>query len=212
MPPSQIFAWKSIDFTLVFIMWAVMMVAMMLPSAVPMVLSFSRVCQQRQKSVYQLSMIFTLAYLCIWILFSVSLTLLQWQFHGLEWLTPMMENQSTLLAGAIFIFAGGYQFSSLKNACLRHCRTPMGFLLNEWKEGNFGAFKMGLKHGATCLGCCWVQMLIMFAVGVMNLLGMALITLLVIMEKLLPIEPVLFSRAVGSVFIFWGIFLLIVSP
>ena len=98
----------------------------------------------------------------------------------------------------------------IKNACLTHCKTPMGFLLNEWQEGSVGAFKMGLKHGVNCLSCCWAQMLIMFAVGVMNLLGMAVITLLVIVEKYLPLESTFICTTVGVVFLAWGIFLLII--
>ena len=86
----------------------------------------------------------------------------------------------------------------------------MGFLLNEWQQGSIGAFKMGLKHGANCLCCCWAQMLIMFAVGVMNLLGMAVITLLVIVEKSMPLESTFICKAVGVVFLSWGIFLLII--
>jgi predicted metal-binding membrane protein len=121
----------------------------------------------------------------------------------------MMANQNSLLAAGILFLAGFYQFMPIKNACLTHCKTPMGFLLNEWQEGGKGAFKMGLKHGVNCLGCCWAQMLIMFAVGVMNLLGMALITLLVIAGKYLPLESTVICKAVGMVFLVWGIFLLI---
>jgi predicted metal-binding membrane protein len=137
------------------------------------------------------------------------LTLLQWQLHGLSWLSPMMANQNELLAAGILFLAGFYQFMPIKNACLTHCKTPMGFLLNEWQEGGKGAFKMGLKHGVNCLGCCWAQMLIMFAVGVMNLLGMAMITLLVIAEKSMPLKSTFICKAVGVVFLAWGIFLLI---
>ena len=208
MPPSSLSAWGYMDFTLVFIMWAIMMAAMMLPSAIPMILAFSRVCRQRRAAMYRSTVVFVLAYLCAWFGFSIVLTLLQWQMHGLAWLSPMMENNNTLLASVILILAGLYQFLPVKNACLKYCRSPMGFLLNEWQEGQKGAFNMGLKHGAVCVGCCWAQMLIMFAVGVMNLLGMVLITLIVILEKVMPADAGMISRTSGCAFVLWGLYLL----
>jgi predicted metal-binding membrane protein len=210
MPPSEPLAWRFTDFALVYFMWAVMMVAMMLPSAIPMILAFARVCRQQGKAPYRKTYLFASAYLSIWLLFSIALTLLQWQMHGLAWLSPMMDNQNSIAAAGILFLAGFYQFMPLKNACLKHCKTPMGFLLNEWQDGPVGAFKMGLKHGANCVGCCWTQMLIMFVVGVMNLLGMALITLLVIAEKSLPLQSELICKAVGIAFIAWGVLLLTV--
>jgi len=208
MPPSEISAWSAIDFGLVYMMWAIMMAAMMLPSALPMIQAFTQVCRKRTKTPSRLSYIFASAYLLVWLVFSVALTLLQWQMHGLGWLSPMMDNQNTAMAAGILFLAGSYQFMPVKNACLTHCKTPMGFLLNEWQEGSRGAFHMGLKHGATCVGCCWAQMLIMFAVGVMNLLAMALITLLVIFEKSMPLESKLICKAVGMAFFAWGLLLL----
>lgn len=205
MPPSEPLAWGFIDFALVYFMWAVMMAAMMLPSAIPMILAFARVCRES----YKLTYLFISAYLGVWLLFSGLLTLLQWQMHGLAWISPMMENQNSLSAAGILFLAGFYQFMPIKNSCLVHCKTPMGFLLNEWQAGVAGAFNMGVKHGAYCLGCCWAQMLIMFVVGVMNLLGMALITLLVILEKSMPLQSRLICKAVGVVFIAWGVVLLI---
>ncbi|MGZ5056087.1 MAG: DUF2182 domain-containing protein [Methylobacter sp.] len=208
MPPSEPLAWNFIDFALVYLMWAVMMAAMMLPSAIPMILAFARVCQQQNKATYKLTLLFTSAYLGIWLLFSTALTLLQWQMHGLTWLSPMMESQNSMSAAGILFLAGFYQFMPIKNACLVHCKTPMGFLMNEWQDGAAGALKMGLKHGAYCIGCCWAQMLLMFVVGVMNLLGMALITLLVLLEKTLPLQAKLICNVVGVILIAWGIALL----
>ncbi|MGR9014540.1 MAG: DUF2182 domain-containing protein [Gammaproteobacteria bacterium] len=210
MPPSEPLAWRFIDFALVYFMWAVMMAAMMLPSAIPMIMAFARVCRQQNHATSYKTYLFTSAYLSMWLLFSIALTLLQWQMHGLAWLSPMMDNQNSISAAGILFLAGFYQFMPLKNTCLTHCKTPMGFLLNEWQDGFLGAFKMGLKHGANCLGCCWTQMLIMFVVGVMNLLGMALITLLVILEKTMPFESKFICQAVGIGFLGWGAFLLLV--
>jgi predicted metal-binding membrane protein len=208
MPPSGLSVWDYMDFVLVFIMWAIMMAGMMLPSAIPMTLAFSRVCRQRQTATYRPTVVFVLAYLCAWFGFSIVLTLLQWKMHGLAWLSPMMENKNPLLAAVILVLAGAYQFLPLKHACLKYCRSPMSFLLNEWKEGHKGAYKMGLKHGAACVGCCWAQMLIMFAVGVMNLLGMAFITLVVILEKITPVDTGLISRTCGFAFVLWGLYFL----
>ncbi len=208
MPPSDTAAWQILDFTLAYTMWAVMMAAMMLPSAIPMILVYSKICRQRYQTATLFVSIFSLAYLLVWLIFSVVLTLLQWQLHGLHFLSPMMDNQNQLMAAIIFITAGAYQFSSLKNTFLQNCRSPMGFLLIEWRDGAKGALQIGLKHGSMCLGCCWAQMMIMFAVGVMNLLGMVLITLLVLIEKTMPGYYQYFSRIVGVGFIAWGGWLL----
>ena len=208
MPPSNAAAWHWHDFGLVYLMWATMMAAMMLPSAIPMILVYTRVSTQRHQQVSVNTLMFSLAYLLIWLVFSVALTLVQWQMHGLHFLTPMMVMQQEYLAAAIFLLAGCYQLTPLKTAFLRACRTPMGFLLTEWRDGPAGAFKMGLKHGGDCVGCCWAQMLIMFAVGVMSLVGMALITLLIMVEKTVPDRRQLFAKMTGLLFILWGLMLI----
>ena len=207
MPPSETSAWQFMDFGLVYVMWAVMMAAMMLPSAIPMILVYAKICKQRQLASHTLTFLFVLAYLLVWFVFSVLLTLLQWQMHGLNFLTPMMDNQNAYLAAVIFLLAGAYQFTRLKEMFLQNCRSPMGFLLTEWRDGSSGACYMGLKHGSMCLGCCWLQMLIMFAVGVMNLVAMVLITLLVLIEKLAPVQNQWIGRLVGMLFIGWGVWL-----
>ncbi len=207
VPPADISSWQFIDFGLVYSMWAVMMAAMMLPSAIPMFLVFSRICKQRYQTSYHLNILFVLAYLVVWFAFSMVLTWVQWQMHGLHLLSPMMDNQNERLAAAIFIVAGIYQFTPWKSGFLQSCRSPMGFLLTEWREGAQGAFYVGLKHGSACVGCCWAQMLIMFAVGVMDLLGMVLITLLVTAEKIVPGRSRWISGAGGVLLIGWGIWL-----
>lgn len=208
MPPSETSAWHQIDFLLVFIMWAVMMAAMMLPSALPMILVYAKICIQRYQTHNPYIYLFILAYLLIWLIFSIMLTLLQWQMHGLHFLSPMMDMQNELMAAAILLLAGIYQLTPFKNKFLQSCRTPMGFLLTEWRDKTSGAFRMGLKHGTTCVGCCWAQMLIMFAVGVMNLLGMAFITLMILVEKISPPGLQFFPKAIGILFIVWGIWLI----
>lgn len=212
MPPSQLVAWPLPELLGVFAMWAIMMAAMMLPSVLPMLNAFNRYCLSDPKASPWHSLYFGGSYLAVWIGFSAILTAMQWLFHGLAWLSPMMENKHTYLAATIFIIAGVYQFSSFKNACLQHCRTPFGYILNEWRPGRIGALQMGFKHGLSCLGCCWAQMLIMFAVGVMNLTGMILITGLVCLEKTSLIDAKKLSYSSGSLFLLWGIYWLFARP
>lgn len=197
-------SWSPLDFGIVLAMWAVMMIAMMLPSATPTLMAAAKIWQQRGQAVYRLSLAFASGYLGIWLLFSISLTLLQWQLHELQWLSPMMANNNRTLTIALFALAGGYQFSSFKNACLTHCQSPIGFLLNHWQNHIYGAVKMGFRHGLSCLGCCWAMMLLMFAVGVMNLAGMIAITLIITLEKLSPLEPRRSSRAVAVLLLIWA--------
>jgi predicted metal-binding membrane protein len=207
MPPSPASAWRLGDFAYVYGMWAVMMAAMMLPAALPMLNAYGKVSRRLNARPVQALALFAAAYLGLWILFSIAPTLLQWQLHGLLWLSPMMQNQNRGFAGCLFLLAGAYQFMPLKNACLIHCKTPMGFLLNEWQAGRAGAMKMGLKHGAHCIGCCWAQMLLMFAVGIMNLAGMALLTLIVCAEKWVPLEAKPIAHILGAAFVIWGVVL-----
>lgn len=204
MPPSVLSQWSISDFAWVFGMWAVMMAAMMLPSILPMLTAFSHYCRRDAKTSPALGLWFSSGYLTVWMCFSVALTALQWLLHGMQWLSPMMENRQPYLAAAILIGAGLYQFTPYKNACLTHCRTPLGYLLHAWRPGVLGALRMGMHHGTTCLGCCWAQMLVMFAVGVMNLTGMLLITLLVFLEKWPPIDSKKLSYISGGLFLLWG--------
>ena len=208
MPMSKglTWQWQTSDFIVVYIMWAVMMAAMMLPSAMPMIYVFGKTCQKKYGNDLPFSMLFSSAYLLVWLVFSIALTLLQWQFHNLQWLSSRMESSHTLVSAAIFITAGVYQFTAIKNACLNYRRSPLSFLLNFWQNGRWGAFKMGIVHGGTCVGCCWAQMLIMFAVGVMNITAMIIITLYVILEKNSPKNSVLLSKSVGVFLCLWGVF------
>lgn len=204
MPPSVLSDWTVGDFFWVFGMWAVMMAAMMLPSSLPMLSAFSRYCQRDADTKHTRVLWFGAGYLAVWMMFSSVLTLMQWLFHGWAWLSPMMENRQPLLAAVILLIAGVYQFTAFKNACLSHCRSPFGFLLSHWSPGKQGALQIGFKHGLSCLGCCWAQMLIMFAVGVMSLPGMLLITSLVIIEKWAPVEPNKLSHGIGFLFLLWS--------
>ncbi|MGH7885020.1 MAG: DUF2182 domain-containing protein, partial [Thermodesulfobacteriota bacterium] len=132
----------------------------------------------------------------------------QWILHETALLSPMMKSNNTVLGGIILIGCGLFQWSNLKNSCLKHCRSPLNFLMEEWRDGKYGAFKMGIKHGYYCIGCCWLLMLLLFVTGVMNLLWVALIALFVFIEKIAP-KGIWISRFTGVVLIalgFWMFF------
>ena len=173
-------SWTAGYFTLMFVMWAVMMVAMMLPSAAPMILLFATV--GRKQPAKGGAFVRT----GIWAAFSAVATALQWGLESLALLSPMMATSSAVLGGFILVAAGVYQLTPLKHACLRHCRTPFHFVMQGWRKGGLGALRMGVEHGAFCLGCCWVLMALLFVGGVMNLLWIAAIAAFVLLEKTVP--------------------------
>lgn len=184
MTLPQMQGWGAVELILLLVMWAVMMVAMMVPSATPLVLIFARV--NRQKGGHRVAGsagILLLAYLLVWVGFSVLATLAQWGLHSATLLSPMMVSASPVLGGLLLIGAGIFQFTPLKRACLVRCRSPFSFLMADWREGRWGTFVMGSKHGAYCVGCCWMLMALLFVAGVMNLVWVATIAVLVLVEK-----------------------------
>jgi predicted metal-binding membrane protein len=185
MPMSP--RWTPAAFGLTFAMWVVMMVGMMLPSAAPMILTFATLHQRKAGAVERLvpTLLFASGYLLAWSGFSLFATMLQWALDRVALVSPMPSATSATLGGAVFLLAGAYQITPLKQACMRHCRSPFAFLFNRWQGGWKGALRMGAEHGAYCLGCCWLLMALLFVVGVMNLLWVATITLFVFGEKLL---------------------------
>ena len=180
--------WSLLTFLLMFIMWSVMMVGMMVPSAAPMILLFARV--QRHKLADQAPTAriaaFTTGYLLVWTSFSLIATGLQWTLTELRLLSPMMESTSQFLAVGVLLAAGIYQLTPLKLACLKQCQSPIGFLTMHWKDGISGSLSMGIEHGMYCLGCCWLLMALLFVGGVMNLIWVALIATFVLLEKVAP--------------------------
>ncbi len=192
------------------LMWLSMMVAMMFPSAAPMILLFNRLVRQRksQGQVFVPTWVFVAGYLAIWTAFGVIAYLAIW----------VVQSESTRVSdggllqlirtgqGLLLILAGLYQFSPLKTACLRHCQSPLGFIAQHWREGIAGAFRMGLYHGTYCLGCCWGLMLVLFAVGLMNLVAMGLLTLIIFIEKVSR-HGGFIGRIVGAGLIGLGIYL-----
>src|SRR6266852_3552168 len=190
----------------VFAMWAVRMVAMMLPSAAPVTLLIASIARKRREAGTALGFTtapFVLGYLGVWLAFAAVATLLQWQLDAAEQLSETMALASTLVAGGVLILAGIYQWTPLKAACLRHCRSPLDFLLHHWPDGALGAFVSGARHGVFCLGCCWTLMALLFVGGIMNLAWIAGISLIVLIEKTLPWGGWM-GRVTGAVLIAWG--------
>jgi predicted metal-binding membrane protein len=199
--------WDLARFALTAVMWVVMMIGMMLPSAAPMILLFAAV--QRRHAAYPLSMtaVFVSGYLLVWGGFAVLGAALQDALTNAALLSPALWLESAWLGAVVFLAAGVYEWSPVKNRCLDHCRGPLAFITGHWRPGTGGALRMGIEHGIFCLGCCWVLMLLLFAGGVMNLFWVAALALLVLLQKLLPGGRVL-SRTTGAVMAAAGVVLL----
>jgi predicted metal-binding membrane protein len=208
MPLMQ--SWSIMDFGLMFIMWAVMMVAMMVPTAAPMILLFAMVNSRRreQQRPFVPTAVFLLGYVLVWSGFAALATLAQWGLHTAALLSPMMVSTSPFLGGTLLLTAGIYQWTPLKYVCLSHCRTPLGFLMSEWREGHSGALLMGLRHGLFCLGCCWVLMGLLFVLGVMSLLWIAALAGFILLEKVAPGGQWL-GRLTGVLLIGWGAWMIV---
>jgi predicted metal-binding membrane protein len=207
MPPK-----RAVDLLLLLAMWWVMMVGMMLPSAAPVILTFANVNRNRRArgEPYVPAALFTTGYLLTWGAFSVAATLAQWALESATLLSPMdMTTDSRLLGGLLFLAAGLYQFTPVKLACLRSCRSPLDFVLNHWRAGPGGALRMGMAHGLYCLGCCWILMLLLFVGGVMNLLWVAGLAAVVLIEKLMPGPWI--GRIGGVLLAAGGVWLLVIS-
>ncbi len=213
MAMADMRSWSGADFGLMFLMWAVMMVAMMAPSAAPMLLMFAAVNRKRREreAPYVPTGIFLAGYVIVWTAFSVAATGGNWGLHQASLLSSMMgASTSGYLGGALLLAAGAFQWSPLKYACLKQCRTPMGFMMTSWRDGPVGALRMGLEHGAYCLGCCWALMLLLFVLGIMNLVWIAALAAFVLAEKVAP-KAEWASRATGVLLIGWGIWAIVTA-
>jgi predicted metal-binding membrane protein len=205
MPMDMSMPWSPFYAALAFIMWWVMMIAMMVPSAAPMVLLFTTI-RRKQVATVRPSVeawIFLGGYLLIWAGFSLVAILAQWGLERAGLLSMAMASTSAVFGGVILLAAGLYQFTPVKNACLRYCQSPVLFLSRYWRPGAGGALRMGLRHGTYCLGCCWFLMALLFVSGVMNLVWVAGIAVYVAFEKLPPPGNRL-SRAAGVALIVSG--------
>jgi predicted metal-binding membrane protein len=198
--------WNLRYAALIFVMWSIMMMAMMLPSAAPTILLTSALARQQADQRIAPVWLFSLGYVAVWIVFSLVATTVQWGLDQAGLLSDQMASTSTTLAGAALIAAGVYQWTPLKQACLRHCRAPLEFVLRYWRR-RLGPLQSGVRHSIYCLGCCWVLMGLLFIGGLMNVLWVAAIALLVLIEKTFPLG----NRAswlIGAILAVWGAALL----
>jgi predicted metal-binding membrane protein len=182
--------WLTIEFAFVFVMWTVMMVGMMVPSAVPMILMYARVgrCTKAQGTPFGATAYFGIGYVLVWAAFSLFATLTQWALERAGLLDAAMASTSNILGGVVFVAAGSYQWTRLKYVCLTQCQMPFAFLL---RHGGFrrdapGALMLGLRHGVYCVGCCWMLMTLLFVGGVMNVLWIGLLASVILLEKVFP--------------------------
>jgi predicted metal-binding membrane protein len=204
--------WDLSYFLLMFLMWAVMMLGMMLPSAFSAIQLYTKVVRSSPEPRWPVvrSYAFATGYLLVWSAFSFAATLLQWQLAKAALMSPMMVAASPMLGAAILMLAGVYQWAPLKQSCLDHCRSPLDYLQRNWRPDIWGALQIGIGHGLFCLGCCWALMLLLFFGGVMNLLWIAGITAFVLIEKLLPFGDRV-GRIGGLLMFAAGIAVLIIS-
>jgi predicted metal-binding membrane protein len=200
--------WSLAAFSAFVVAWAVMMAAMMFPAAAPMILLFRTVARQRQASggAFVPTWVFVAGYLLVWTAVgAITWVLVQWlsdvagQVGAAERAT-----WAPIALGAVLIVAGLYQLTPLKQVCLNHCRSPLAFVMQHWHEGYGGALRMGIEHGAYCLGCCWALFAVLLATGVMSLAWMLVLTLVVFAEKVLPFGRRA-SQVVGVVFLILGV-------
>jgi predicted metal-binding membrane protein len=212
MPALRPMAWTAGTAVMMFFMWWIMMIAMMLPSAAPMILLFATVNRKAAErgNPYVPTGVFAAGYLAMWGGFSVVAAGLQWGLEATGLLSSMMASTSLVLGGGLLIAAGAWQLTPLKQACLRHCRSPLHFITHRWRTGRFGALRMGLEHGAYCLGCCWFLMGLLFYGGVMNLYWIAGLALFVLLEKTIPAGHWL-GRVTGAGLVAWGGYMIAIA-
>jgi len=209
--------WNAAELGYLWVMWSIMMVAMMLPSATPMILLVARLASERRAraiaanvspgSASLVTPVFVAGYLAAWTGYSALAATAQWLLHGALLVSDMMVSVSPLLSGSLLVGAGLFQFSPLKDKCVTHCRSPLSFLTAQWREGTGGAFRMGVHHGTYCVGCCWALMALLFVLGVMNLLWVTALAVLVLLEKTLPTGRWI-TWSGGAALVIWGAVLL----
>jgi predicted metal-binding membrane protein len=204
-------AWASLDFVLVWLMWCAMALAMMLPTAGPMILAYAEIADTAARKGERVVSPLALAagYCAVWLGFAVVAALLQGALTRAALIDASMASVSTLFSGAVFIGAGLYQFSSLKHACVTLCQRPLPFFFANWQTTTKGVFRLGVTQGLYCLGCCWAMMLVMFAVGVMNVVWMAALGMIMTAEKVATTTR--FSRVVGAALVVIGAGIVVTS-
>jgi predicted metal-binding membrane protein len=192
-------------------MWSAMALAMMVPSASATILTYAEIADTAaRKQIEVVSPVFIVAgYVAVWLGFALFASVVQLSLARAGWLDPNAGKLGVYVSGALFIVAGGYQFTSLKHACLKQCRNPFQFFFSNWQTTTRGVFRLGVKQGLFCLGCCWVAMLLMFALGVMNVVWMAVLAVAMTVEKLVNVPRL--SHAYGVVLIVAGLLIVGVS-
>ena len=200
-------AWSVSELLMTASMWIVMMASMMLPSAIPMILVFADWSGKSNGSSVATPS-FVLGYFMVWIGFAIAALAAHWLLSYFGMLQPEMKVASGIAGGCIFVATGVYEWSPLKSRCLANCQNPREFIAEHWRPGLAGALRTGLSHGVYCLGCCWALMLLLFAVGVMNLVWVAALSLLVLLQKLLPRGEWL-ARASGLAMFAAGVYLIV---
>jgi len=202
-------SWSVPDLLAAGAMWSIMMIAMMLPSATPILLFFSAVRRAHPTigGIGLQASVFATGFLGVWVAWAWLAAGLQWALQARLILSPQLTVVRLPLAATFLIIAGLYQFTSLKHACLARCQSPLGFLLSRWRDGTWGAAQMGIRYGAFCVGCCWALMGLLFVVGVMNLLWVALLAVFVLLEKTVLRGPWP-GRVTGVALIAWALYLL----
>jgi predicted metal-binding membrane protein len=206
--PGMAMSFGPAPFSLTATMWAVMMVGMMLPSALPMILLFTMVQRRQGDKPVLMTATFAAGYLLIWGGFALVAAALQTELGKGALLSPSLTFVSTRVAGITFLLAAAYEFSPLKNRCLTQCSSPIGFITSHWRPGVAGAFRMGLSHGTFCVGCCWALMLLLFTAGVMNLLWVAALAMIVLVQKVLP-YPRMATTMAGAALAVVGLVLIV---
>jgi predicted metal-binding membrane protein len=186
--------------------WVTMMAAMMLPSALPMVLMFDSVSVERQRAgrPFVPTWVFVAGYLGVWTVYGVAAYAVYRTLAGLDPAFLHWERGGRYVAGGAIALAGVYELTPLKSICLRHCRSPVHYVLSRWRPGWSGALRMGAEHGGYCVGCCWGLMVVLFALGVMSLFWMALVGTLIFAQKVLPFGELL-PRVFAVAFVAFGI-------
>lgn len=198
--------WTKLNLLLAYVMWVVMMIGMMVPTALRAVLIYAGIAQRASvnRTPVAATSWFVAGYVLSWAAFSAAATAAQWGLTRIGMLSPMAVTMSPYLGGGLLVTAGIYQLTPWKQACLSHCQSPVLYLATRFKPSTGGALGLGLRHGAYCLGCCWMLMALLFLGGVMNLLWIAVIAGFVLLEKLSsPKVPL--ARATGMAMIIGGI-------
>jgi len=201
--------WGSVEILMAFSMWVAMMAAMMLPIVTPWLLVLSGQKRENGPGGTSLGTVgyFMLGYAAVWTGYSVAAALGQWALVAAALLSPELAATSPVLGGVLFLAAGVYQWTPWRDACMAHCRSPLGYFMTSWRKGRQGALTMGVRHGLYCVGCCWALMALSFVFGIMNLLWMAGITAFLLVEKITSWGP-RFGRAAGVILAGYGMWML----